>query len=61
MSRKHNVKHNRSKSRYPDRLRARGVTGASVRMPTVETLRKQAAARERGEQETETETTEEVA
>lgn len=32
MARKHNTKHNRSKSRYPERLRARGETSASVHM-----------------------------
>lgn len=32
MSRKYNVKHNRSKSKYPERLAARGKTSASVRM-----------------------------
>lgn len=33
MARKHHVKHARSASRYPARLRARGETPASVRMP----------------------------
>ncbi len=32
MSRKYNVKHNRSMSKYPERLAARGKTSASVRM-----------------------------
>jgi hypothetical protein len=32
MSRKYNVKHHRSKSKYPERLAARGMTSASVRM-----------------------------
>jgi hypothetical protein len=32
MSRKHNTKHNRSMSKYPERLAARGKTSASVRM-----------------------------
>lgn len=35
MSRKHNCKHQRSKSRYDRRLRNRGETSASVRMPTI--------------------------
>lgn len=33
MSRKHHTKHARSASRYPYRLRARGESPASVRMP----------------------------
>lgn len=32
MSRKHNTKHGRSNSRYPDRLRARSVSSRDVRM-----------------------------
>jgi len=32
MSRKHNTKHGRSKSRYPKRLAARGITAAAARM-----------------------------
>lgn len=40
MSRKHNTKHARSKSRYPLRLKARGVTSAGARMLDLETLRK---------------------
>lgn len=35
MSHKHNTKHNRSKSRYPKRLRDRGATSSSVRMRTM--------------------------
>jgi hypothetical protein len=33
VSRKHNTKHHRSRSHYPDRLRRRGVSSAAVRMP----------------------------
>lgn len=33
MARKHNTKHNRSTSHYPDRLRDRGESSATVRMP----------------------------
>lgn len=41
MSRKHNTKHNqRSTSKYPERLKKRGQTSASVRMPEVDSLRK---------------------
>jgi len=36
MSRKHNTKHQRSVSNYPARLRARGETPASVRMPFID-------------------------
>lgn len=32
MARKHNTKHHRSPSHYPDRLAARGESSASVRM-----------------------------
>lgn len=38
MSRKHHVRKLRSKSRYPKRLAARGLT-ATPRMPAVEKLR----------------------
>lgn len=38
MSRKHHTKHNRSPSRYPDRLRARGETSTTVRMPFIDRL-----------------------
>ncbi len=48
MSRKHNTKHRRSKSRYIDRLRRRGQSPATVRMEDVDVLRvrqaRQAAA-----------------
>lgn len=41
MSRKHNTKHpDRSVSRYPDRLAARGVSSAGVRMQSLLVLRK---------------------
>lgn len=40
MARKHNCRHARSASRYPDRLQARGMSSASVRMPDLETLRR---------------------
>ena len=33
MSKKHNTKHGRSASRYPERLAARGESPATVRMP----------------------------
>ncbi len=39
MSRKHNTKHRRNKSRYRDRLRRRGQTSATVRMEDAEVLR----------------------
>jgi hypothetical protein len=35
VSRKHNTKHGRSQSRYPQRLLDRGETAASVRMPFI--------------------------
>ena len=35
MARKHNARHNRSRSRYPERLADRGVSGAQVRMPFI--------------------------
>jgi hypothetical protein len=41
LSRKHNTKHpDRSISHYPDRLAARGVSSASVRMQPLPSLRK---------------------
>lgn len=40
MARKHNTKHNRSQSKYPQRLKVRGMSSASVRMEDIETLRK---------------------
>lgn len=43
MSRKHNTKHFRKRSNYPARLRKRGVTGAQVRMPSLDELRKRQA------------------
>lgn len=36
MARKHNTKHNRSTSHYPDRLRDRGESTASIRMPFID-------------------------
>lgn len=33
MARKHNTKHNRGVSHYPERLKKRGVSSASVAMP----------------------------
>lgn len=37
MSKKHNTKHDRrSPSRYPDRLRSRGESSVSVRMPFID-------------------------
>lgn len=36
MARKHNTRHNRSRSRYPERLAARGETTATVRMPFID-------------------------
>jgi hypothetical protein len=40
-------------SNYPERLRARGLTSKSVRMRSLEDLRKRAERAERGEQEDE--------
>lgn len=40
-SRKHHTKHNRSKSNYPKRLRARGLS-TSPRMTPLEDLRRRA-------------------
>jgi len=42
MARKHNTKHARVRSKYPLRLWARGVSGASVRMPDLDTLQHRA-------------------
>lgn len=36
MSKKHNTKHNRSRSNYPSRLQARGASASSVRMPFID-------------------------
>lgn len=36
MSRKHNSKHHRSPSQYPERLAARGESSATVRMPFID-------------------------
>jgi len=36
MARKHNTKHNRSTSHYPERLAARGESSASVRMEFID-------------------------
>lgn len=41
-SRKHHARHNRSRSHYPERLAARGLTSVSVRMLSLEELRKRA-------------------
>jgi len=35
VARKHNTHHNRSRSHYPERLAARGLSTAAVRMPTI--------------------------
>jgi hypothetical protein len=46
MSRKHNTKHpQRNRSRYPQRLTARGISSAGVRMMDLDTLRRRAANR----------------
>jgi hypothetical protein len=45
MARKHNAKHQRSRSHYLERLQRRGQSGATVRMPDVEDLRKTQGAR----------------
>lgn len=42
MSRKHNTRHNRKRSRYPERLRKRGLTNVDVRMDDLATLRRTA-------------------
>ena len=47
MARKHNTKHRRSRSNYPERLKKRGETSRSVRMPTLAELRKRAGVTER--------------
>ena len=47
MTRKHNTKHGRTKSRYPLRLKARGLTRTPV-MPDLDTLRRWAARRAAG-------------
>lgn len=47
MARKHNTKHNRSRSNYPERLQRRGETSKSVRMPTLQELRNRAGVVER--------------
>ncbi len=46
MSRKHNTKHRRTRSRYVDRLRKRGQSSASVRMEDVDVLRVRQARRQ---------------
>lgn len=47
MARRHNTKHlDRGRSKYPERLKARGVTTAQVRMPDLATLRKRAGVRD---------------
>lgn len=41
MSKKHNTKHHqRGQSKYPQRLKGRGVSSASVRMENLETLQR---------------------
>lgn len=45
MSRKHNVKHNRTKSNYPKRLERRGLSRAPV-MPELDTLRRKQGAKD---------------
>lgn len=40
MTRKYNVRHNRTPSRYPQRLMARGVRATDVIMDSLEELRK---------------------
>lgn len=47
MARKHNVKHRRSRSNYPERLKKRGETSKSVRMSTLQQLRDRAGVAER--------------
>ena len=48
MSRKHNGRHQRSRSHYRDRLAARGITkGSDVEMPALDDLRKTQQARTR--------------
>jgi len=42
VSRKHNTKHARRRSRYPERLARRGVTNVDVRMSSVPELRRRA-------------------
>lgn len=42
MGRKYNVKHHRSPSHYPERLKARGETPSSVRMTSYEDLHRRA-------------------
>lgn len=47
MSRKHNAEHpRRGISNYPKRLAKRGVTSSSVRMPSLEQLRRKQRAGE---------------
>jgi len=46
VSRKHNTKHNRSRSRYSLRLKKRGATGKTVRMLSLYTLRRRAGMSE---------------
>jgi hypothetical protein len=46
MSRKHNTKHpERGRSHYPQRLTARGISSAGVRMMDLDLLRRRAANR----------------
>ena len=45
MSRKYHVKHHRSRSHYTDRLKRRGQSSASVRMASLEDLRRIQGAR----------------
>lgn len=46
MSRRYNTKHNRVRSRYPQRLKKRGLTSVSVRMASLSTLRRRQGARD---------------
>lgn len=46
MSRKHNTRHERALSRYPQRLAKRGVTTVEVRMTDLPTLRHRQGYRE---------------
>lgn len=39
MAGKHNTRHSRGKSHYPQRLKKRGETNVTVRMPSLEQLR----------------------
>lgn len=47
MSRKHNTKHRRSPSQYPERLAARGATNVSVRMKDFVGVKEQAGGKDK--------------